>query len=183
MKAEIANVFVKSVQDVLQAEIGGPIGIGQLSVQTAPYTNQHITTLIGFTGDIQGIMLLGLSQEDAKLFMSHMLGRADGGLEDMAQSAMAELGNVIAGRSITGLSVDGYHCTISPPTLVLGSGTIISTLSIQRLVLPLATPCGNLELQLALRVNEKQELADGTICAGTTPVRSALKRNEWAETE
>jgi chemotaxis protein CheX len=158
MKAEIVNTFVRSAQGVLQSEVGSPINIGQLSVQTAPYTSQHITTIIGITGDIQGVILLGLSQDAAKTLMSHMVGRTDGNLDELAQSAMAEMTNVIAGTSVTNLSNDGYHCTISPPTVVLGSGTIISTLSLQRLVLPLVTPCGQVEMQLALKINGNPSL-------------------------
>jgi chemotaxis protein CheX len=49
------------------------------------------------------------------------------------------------------LSEAGYEVSISPPTLVLGKGTLISTLDFQRLVVPLHTELGDIHIHIALR--------------------------------
>lgn len=153
MDAELVNGFINSAHDVLQAEVGAPVKIGQVSVQKDGYTCQQVTAVIGVAGNIQGVMMFGLSEETAKQVVSRMMGQEIGSLDELAQSGIAEMGNVIAGAAATNLSATGHYCTISPPALIFGNGMTISTLSIPRLVIPLLTPCGLVEMQLALKVD------------------------------
>jgi chemotaxis protein CheX len=69
----------------------------------------------------------------------------------LAQSGIAELGNVITGRASMKLAEAGYESTISPPALILGKGASISTLEFMRLVVPLLTLAGKVMIHLALR--------------------------------
>ena len=77
----------------------------------------------------------------------------------LAQSGIAELGNVITGQASRRLAEAGFQADISPPTLVMGKGTLISTLDFQRLMVPLRTPLGDLQINLALR--ESGDPSDG----------------------
>lgn len=153
MDADLVNRFVGSAQSVLQAESGEPITVGKVSVQTQSYTSQEVTTLVGVTGSIQGVMMFGLSTDTAKRLVSRMMGQDVEELDELAQSGIAELGNVIAGSAATNLASKGHSCNIAPPTIILGSGVTISTVSIPRLVIPLNTACGLVEMQLALKQN------------------------------
>ncbi len=127
MEAGLVNRFIQSAQEVLQAEVGGPAKMGRISVQSVPYTSQHITVLVGIAGTLRGVMLLGLSEDTAKRLVSNMMGEEVQELDEMAQSGVAEMGNVIAGSAITGLYDDGHVCKIATPTLIIGSGTTILT--------------------------------------------------------
>ncbi|MDO8690648.1 MAG: chemotaxis protein CheX [Dehalococcoidia bacterium] len=153
MDADLVNSFVGSAQTVLQSEIGAPIQMGQLSVQKEAYTSQQITALIGVTGNLRGVMMFGLSEETAKRLVSQMMGQEIDKWDELAESGIAEMGNVIAGTAATTLASRGYVCTISPPTVITGAGTTISTLNIPRLVIPLVTPFGLVEVQLALKTD------------------------------
>ncbi|MDA8189382.1 MAG: chemotaxis protein CheX [Dehalococcoidales bacterium] len=158
MDADLVNRFIESAQGVLQTEIGGPVNMGKVSAQNTPYTTQRITTLIGVTGSIEGVMMFGLSEETAKLLVSRMIGQEIDNFDDLAQSGIAEMGNVIAGTAMTSLSAKGLTCNISPPTVIVGSGVTISTLNVARLVIPLITSCGLVEMQLALKANGRPRL-------------------------
>ena len=46
----------------------------------------------------------------------------------------------------------GLVCDISPPMLLMGAGSRLSTMSIQRLMIPLATPIGTMQAQVAIKV-------------------------------
>ncbi len=154
MDADLVNSFVGSAQTVLQSEIGAPIQMGQLTVQKEAYTSQQITALIGVTGNLRGVMMFGLSEDTAKRLVSQMMGGQQiEKWDELAESGIAEMGNVIAGTAATTLADRGYMCTISPPAVITGAGTIISTLQIQRLVIPLITPFGLIEMQLALKTD------------------------------
>ncbi len=153
MDAALVNGFIGSAQRVLQSEVGEPINIGQVAVQTVPYTSQDVTTIIGVTGSVEGVLMFGLSESTAKQIVSHMMGQEVETFDELAQSGIAELGNVIAGTAVTELADNGHVCTIAPPTLIIGRGTTISTVDIKRLVIPLVTSCGMVEMQVALKFN------------------------------
>ena len=153
MDADLAGRLVDCAQSVLQAETNEPVTIGRVSALGSPYTSQHITALIGVAGSLEGVMIFGFSQETARALVSHMVGQDIDDSDELIYSGVAELGNVIAGTALTDISSRGYFCTISPPTLIIGSGTIISTIKIPRLVFPLTTAQGVVEMQLALVPN------------------------------
>ncbi|MFH1485725.1 MAG: chemotaxis protein CheX, partial [Chloroflexota bacterium] len=74
-------------------------------------------------------------------------------LDQLAQSAIGELGNVITGRATANLVDAGYVVRLSPPIVILGSNVLVSTLDLQRLVVPLNTKYGCMEIHMALREN------------------------------
>ena len=93
---------------------------------------------------------------DAALVIDHpvmVATRLDrGALDALAQSGIAEIGNVITGRAAVLLSEAGFPSDLAPPMLLIGRGTMISTLDVQRLVIPMETEFGNIEIQAALKL-------------------------------
>jgi chemotaxis protein CheX len=69
----------------------------------------------------------------------------------LAQSGIGELGNVITGRAGILLAEAGYPSNITPPALVVGKGTLVTTLDLNRLVFPLQTEQGPLEIHVVLK--------------------------------
>jgi chemotaxis protein CheX len=70
----------------------------------------------------------------------------------LAQSGIGEIGNVITGRAAVLLAEAGYPSDLAPPMLIVGRGTLVTTLDMQRLVIPLETQFGRIEIQVALRL-------------------------------
>jgi chemotaxis protein CheX len=75
--------------------------------------------------------------------------------DNLAQSGIGELGNVISGKATVNLSNAGFKATISPPTLVIGDGAQISTLDFSRVVVPFDTEAGRVIVHLAVREIDK----------------------------
>ena len=71
----------------------------------------------------------------------------------LAQSGIGELGNVITGRAAVLLAEAGFPADIAPPMLLVGRNMLISTLDVQRLVIPIETEMGNVEIQVALKIS------------------------------
>lgn len=151
MKVDFVTPFVNAAYDVLQAEVNADIERGELSIEQSSKTSQDITVLVGVTGQIRGLVMYGMSESSAKKIVSAIVKHPVPIFDDMAQSATAELGNVITGRASTNLSNVGFNCVLTPPTLITGRNVIISTLSIRKLVIPLVTNFGDVEISLALR--------------------------------
>ena len=151
VNVKFMNPFVEAASEVLLAEAQMRIQRGNLSLQKSSMTASEVTVLLSIIGQIQGVALYGMSFITALGLVSRMLGQDCKEFDNMAQSAIAELGNVITGRATIKLSEVGYITNISPPTLIQGQGLQISTLDFSRIVVPLTTDLGEIVVHLALR--------------------------------
>ncbi len=151
MKAEFVNPFVTAAFQVLQTETKSEVSKGGVTLQDSPLVSDEVTVLIGVVGRAQGLVLYGMSEKTAKSIVSSMTGENIAVFDTMAESAVAELGNVVTGLASGELERAGYPCKIAPPSVVVGRGTSISTLAIKRLVIPLQTRAGDITVHVALR--------------------------------
>jgi chemotaxis protein CheX len=151
MNVNYLNPFIEAAAEVLELEVGASITRGPIALHRSPYTARDVTVTLSLIGRVEGMVLYGLSTDTALRLVSQMMGEPIGELDELAQSGIAELGNVMTGRASVKLAQAGYDCNISTPTVILGSETRISTLDFQRLALPLQTQYGNIEIHLALR--------------------------------
>ena len=151
MKVEFVNPFIHAASEVLESELGGAARRGPLRLQKSAVTTDEVTAIVGVTGTINGLVLYSMSQATALAIVSRTMHHDFRELDALAQSGIGELGNVITGRAGVLLSKAGYASNISPPSVVVGRGTLVTTLDLNRLVLPLQTELGGLEVQLILR--------------------------------
>ncbi len=151
MHAELFNVFIVAASEVLTSELGIHIKRGPLSLQRETYVTDEVTVLISLVGDVWGMAFYGMSFSTAIAILSRILGQEFNNFDELAQSGIGELGNVITGQASTKLAELGLTAQVSVPTLIVGKDTDISTLDIDRLVVPLETELGTIRLDLALR--------------------------------
>lgn len=151
MKPEIMQAFVSAAHEVLMQEMGEPVEPRRISLQGGPYKTREVTVIIGLAQDIEGAVILSMSKQTAVQYVARVIGEAIDELDELAQSGIGELGNVIAGRAGVVLGEKGFQTVIAPPAIILGHETTLSTLALQRLVLPVETPLGVVELQLAAK--------------------------------
>lgn len=152
MKVEFISPFVEAAYEVLVQEIQATIEKGTLSIEESSVTTQEeVSVLIGVTGKLQGVVMYSLAERTAKNMVAAMLGERIPIFDSMAESAIAEMGNVISGLASAKLEANGYVCNIAPPTMIIGRGVIISTVNIKRLVIPLHTQHGMMRISVALK--------------------------------
>lgn len=157
MRVEVFNVFVVAAGEVLATEADVKPIRGQLDLQRDAYVTDDVTVLLSLVGDVWGVAILSLSFDFAKAIISRMLGQDVTEFDELAQSGISELGNVIMGQATTRMAQLGLDADISVPTLIVGKGSRISTLDIDRLIVPLETELGILRLSLALRESKGGE--------------------------
>lgn len=150
MKAEFVNPFIQAATEVLETELRGETERGELRLHKSSLTTDEVTALIVVTGQIRGLVLYSMSQETALGIASRMMGQDFDEFDALAQSGIGELGNVITGRAGVLLSEAGYTSKITPPSLMFGKGKMITARALHRLVLPLSTDMGPLEVQIVL---------------------------------
>lgn len=166
MNVKFLNPFVEAANEVLGAEVGVSLSRGALSLQKSALTSDEVTVLISMVGQVQGVVLYGLSAATGLALVSRMMAQEFDKFDSLAQSGVAELGNVITGRASIKLANTGVAAEISPPTLIHGQGVTVSTLDFSRIVVPLECELGRITVHLALRESQ----ADGRGAAAVVPV-------------
>ena len=149
MKAEFIDPFVSAAYNVFEAITGERPTRGQLSLRNSPFTTQQVTILAGVNGEIEGTGIYGMSTETAQGIAGAMMCAEIDALDEMAWSALAELGNMITGNATTLLSQKGYDVDITPPSVIRGSNVEIST-RVASIVVPVNTKYGLVEISCAL---------------------------------
>jgi len=150
MKVEFINPFVTAAYKVLEHEAKTSVRRGELSIEKTAVTSEDVTILIGIVGGVEGMVLYGMKEKTAKAIASAMLNQQVLLFDEMAESALAEMGNIISGLATIDLEKAGYTCQLSPPTVVYGRNTMISTVKIARLIVPVHTDHGTITIHVAL---------------------------------
>ena len=151
MKVQLVNRYVQSALNVISKETGLPVQRGGLLLEGNPYTTEDVTAVIGISGKLSGSIYLSMTETVALKLISATLGQETTELDDLGQSGIAEMANVIAGTAGIELAEDGIETTVNPPLVLVGKGARLSTVEIQRLVVPLQTVFGDIKLHVALR--------------------------------
>jgi chemotaxis protein CheX len=151
MRVQIVNRYVQAALDVITKETGAQAKRGGLLLEGNPYTTEDVTAVIGISGSLTGSIYLSMAEPTALKIIGSIIGQETGELDDLGQSGIAEMANVIAGTAGIGLSDEGIETQINPPLVLVGRGARLSTVEIQRLVVPLETTHGAVKLHVALR--------------------------------
>jgi chemotaxis protein CheX len=151
MRVQIVNRYVQAALDVISKETGLPVQRGGLLLEGNPYSTEDVTAVIGISGQLSGSIYLSMAETVALRLISAMLGQEAAELDDLGQSGIAEMANVIAGSAGIQLAEEGIETGINPPLVLVGRGARLSSVEIQRLVVPLTTAYGEVKLHVALR--------------------------------
>ncbi|HHY94289.1 MAG TPA: chemotaxis protein CheX [Firmicutes bacterium] len=157
MNVEFLNPFLVAIRDVLESELGEAPQIGSLATEQSSFTSDDVTVLVGVTGTVEGVVFYGMAEQTACRLAAAMMGTPVPMLDSLAESAIAELGNMIAGRASAGLEEAGFNSRLAPPSVIHGRGAIISTIEIRRLVVPVTTGKGEIRVHLALRLDSSTQ--------------------------
>ena len=151
MRADIAQPFLLAARGVLEQELGGEVSRGKVRVERGEFAAGEVTAVVGVTGALSGAVMYRMSEQTALAIVGRMMGQQFTELDALARSGVGELGNVITGRAGVLLEKGGISADIAPPMLIVGRGGQLSSLEIPRLVVPLETSAGDIDLQIALR--------------------------------
>lgn len=151
MNVKYLNPFVQSAHEVLSLEMRENVQRGEVCLENGLYLTDDVTVIISLIGAVNGTVFFSMTTESAVQMASILMGEKLESLDKLAQSGIAELGNVITGRASMKLAEAGYETNISTPSLIIGKGSTLSTLEYPRLIVPLNTSMGSLTIHIALR--------------------------------
>ncbi|MFQ3549954.1 MAG: chemotaxis protein CheX [Armatimonadota bacterium] len=149
MRVEFIEPFLSAAFNIFQTFSGQEPTRGDLALRRSTFTTQHINIMAGVNGNIEGNVLYGMSLGTAQKIAGAMIGSEIDVIDEMAWSALSELGNMITGNAITLLSQKGYTVDITPPSVIRGVDLEVST-KVPALVVPVTTAFGRIEVNVAL---------------------------------
>ena len=110
--------------------------------------------MIGVTGEMRGQVMISFTTPKAcQVASGMMMGMPVPELDDMAMSAISELGNMIMGNAATVFSVRNIGIDITPPTVGRGTGKI-DTMYTKNIAIPLLTDDSKvfMEMNIAMKI-------------------------------
>lgn len=158
MRVEFVEPFVSSAFHVFESVMGENPSRGQLSLRQNIFTTQQVTIVAGVNGEVEGTVLYGMSLVTAQKIAGAMIGSDIDHLDEMALSAVSELGNMITGSAATMLSQTGFDVDITPPSVVRGVEVEVTTRT-PALVVPVNTQFGRVEINVAIAENTMRKAA------------------------
>lgn len=149
MKAENINPFLESASIVIEQVINVRPTTGKLNIKDVKFVENYIWIQIGMTGQIKGDIVFGLHEDVALKMVSAMMGGYPvSEIDEMAKSAISELGNMISGNASTLLYNQGVKVDITPPKVIHAAEAAGFTPA-KALTIPLQMgDIGNLDIQV-----------------------------------
>lgn len=115
---KLINPFIEASIGVMQMIAGTSLDIGKPSNKGHQFQNNAILIKVGIVGELNGYVILEINEESAKQIASTMMcGMPVETMDEMACSAISELGNMIMGNAATVFSVSDVLIDITPPAI------------------------------------------------------------------
>ncbi len=107
--------------------------------------------LVGFTKQIRGNVVYNMSEETAKFIASQMMmGMPVETFDEMAQSAISELSNMLTAHTATNITALELDVDISTPSLTVGADFEVKVCDGQYLVVAMDLSGKLIELDIAV---------------------------------
>ncbi len=154
MNVDYINPFLEAAISIIRDACQVQLKVGKPYVSAINFTDDTVIILIGVTGEMRGQVVLSMNVDKACGIASRMMmGMPVEQLDDMATSAISELGNMIMGNAATIFSTKDIGIDITPPTIGRGSGQI-DTLYSKNIAIPLLQDDGEifLEMNIAMKI-------------------------------
>ncbi|WP_248928258.1 chemotaxis protein CheX [Paenibacillus hamazuiensis] len=124
MQAAYINPFLASSVMVIEQLINVKPTVGELKILDVSMGGDHIWLKIGLIGQMKGDIIFGFPEQVALKIVSGMMGGFQvTQFDELSQSAIGELGNMISGNASTMLYNEGIEIDITPPNLIQGEMT------------------------------------------------------------
>jgi chemotaxis protein CheX len=121
MDVKIINPFLAATVKLLKDAAGIEAKKEAVNLQQKDRLKYDVGVIIGIVGAFEGSIIFGMSKELGIHLASSMMGGFQlDDFNEMAQSAISELGNMISGNAAASLEAENIVIDITPPSLVVG---------------------------------------------------------------
>ncbi len=146
LKAEHINPFIISVCKIMKDMCMMDLKIGKPSLKQSKYADDESLIKLGLIGSLKGNVVLKFEHETALGVVSKMMMMPVNTIDEIGQSAISELGNMIAGNAATIFSNASEMVDITTPSYFIGAD--FSDYSDQVFSIPFETEVGSMSIDI-----------------------------------
>ena len=151
INVEYINPFLMAATNIIKDICQIDMQVGKPYVKQTAFADDSVIIMIGITGEMRGSVIIALTYNKAlEIASKMMMGMPVTELDEMATSAISELGNMIMGNAATILSTKGVGIDITPPTLCRGNLTITQSYT-KNICIPLSGDDITIALDVAVK--------------------------------
>lgn len=127
MQAQHINPFIVGFQEISQEVASVPFKTVNKALKQTFLSSKNVIIMLGVTGDLRGNVAINIDESTAIKIASNMMGGMPvDSFDEIAKSAVSELGNMVMGRVCTAISEQGLQIDITPPSLLTGENLQLS---------------------------------------------------------
>jgi chemotaxis protein CheX len=127
VNADHINPFLMASTKILKDMCYIDAKVGKPYIKNPAFFDNTLIILIGITGEMRGQVMIAFDHAIACDVASKMIMMPVTEMDDLAKSAIGELGNMIMGNTATIFSTKGTAIDITPPTVGNGTMTFSAT--------------------------------------------------------
>jgi len=151
MKAEFANVFIRSAVHVFNKELNIGLTRQSLVKKNAPIPGLPFCIVLGITGNIGGQVVYSIDRSFAQDITHAMLpNKLPHDLRNYVNSAVGEIGNMITGQASIAPAGQDKIFQLTPPAVFTGTEMYFDFLEMSTISLRLLSEMGMLEINIAI---------------------------------
>ena len=149
MKAEHVNPFIISVCKIMKDMCMLDLKFGKPTLSKGSYAEDASIIKLGLVGSLEGQVLLNIEKPTVLEIVSKMMMAPVSEIDALGQSAISELGNMIAGNAATVFANNGIAIDITPPTYVVGGDFELGVPAV--FSIPFTSEAGNLTVDVYIK--------------------------------
>lgn len=121
INVEYINPFLMATVKVVKDACRLDVTVGKPAIHPAEFTDDKMLVLMGITGEMKGQAILDFPHAAVTKIASQMCMMTIDEVNELSQSAVCELCNMILGNTATLFSMNGVAIDITPPTVCTGN--------------------------------------------------------------
>lgn len=122
MDVKVVNPFLQAIQNIMPQLGFASVNRGKLSKGEKDLMGLGVTIIVGLSEQAQGNVVYNMTNDTACQIASTMMsGMPVAEFDEMAQSAVSELGNMLTANAATYFFQQGLNVNISSPSMIIGS--------------------------------------------------------------
>lgn len=151
MRVEFIAPFVDATIKILNETLSVQAERGGISLKKSMAASDCFSVSFGLSGDVEGTVLFDIPEKTAFEFSAIMNCSPIEIMQPIVRDTLAELMNMIMGRTVTLLNEKGFRFNLTPPAIYWGNGIKPDSIDIETMVVPVDTVHGDFNISVAMR--------------------------------
>jgi len=151
MRVEYINPFVEAAFNIIKEVLQSEVTRDELYLKKSTQPVLGVAAIVGLAGDVEGRVLIDMSQETAIKVASTMNGEELTVMDELVKATITELANMVTAQAVTKLHDLGFRFDLTPPAIITGDNMQVSDVNVEALIVPMGLPHGKIEINVAIR--------------------------------